>query len=59
MKWYQFPGYVTANIRIEWKWKMVEFYAKADNLLDKYYFTEPGFPMKGRTISAGFRAEVR
>jgi hypothetical protein len=30
-------------------------FLKAENLLDNYYVTEPGYPMKARTLALGFR----
>jgi iron complex outermembrane receptor protein len=52
------PGYVLLNARLEKQLGMVTLYVKAENLLDKDYFAEPGFPMKARTFSAGFRLDL-
>lgn len=52
------PGYVLLNARLEKQLGMVTLYLKAENLLDKDYFAEPGFPMKARTFSAGFRLDL-
>ena len=48
------PGYTLVNLRLEREFKSFTLYLKFDNLLDKFYVTEPGFPMKARTISIGF-----
>lgn len=49
------PGYVLANASLEREIGPVVVFVKADNLFNKEYVTEPGFPMRGRTLSAGFR----
>ena len=54
----EIPGYVLLNARIEKQLGMVTLYVKAENLLDKDYFAEPGFPMRARTFSAGFRFDL-
>jgi hypothetical protein len=43
---------------LEKRLRMVTLYVKAENLLDKQYFTEPGYPMKARTFSAGFNVDI-
>lgn len=52
------PGYVLLNARLEKRLSMVTLYVKAENLLDKQYFTEPGYPMKARTFSVGFNVNI-
>ena len=49
------PGYATFHAKLEKRLGFLTLYVKGENLLDKTYFTEPGFPMKNRTFSAGFR----
>ncbi len=49
------PGYTLINLSLERTFGPVVVHVKADNLLDGEYATEPGFPMRGRTLSAGFR----
>ena len=48
------PGYATFHARLEKKIGMVTIYVKGENILDKEYYTEPGYPMKARTFSLGF-----
>ena len=50
----QVPGYATFHARLEKKIGMVTLYVKGENILDKEYYTEPGYPMKARTFSLGF-----
>jgi len=52
------PGYMLLNARLEKQLGVVTLYVKAENLLDENYFAEPGFPMKARTFSAGFRLDL-
>jgi len=47
------PGYFLLNASIKKKFSSFSLYLKAENLLNVYYFTEPGFPMKARTLSMG------
>jgi len=48
------PGYATFHARLEKQIGLVTLYVKGENLLDKEYYTEPGYPMKARTFSLGF-----
>jgi len=48
------PGYITFHTRLEKRIGKITVYAKAENILDKKYYTEPGYPMKARTLSVGF-----
>lgn len=48
------PSYTLVNLRLERQFKSFTVYLKFENLLDKAYYAEPGFPMKARTISIGF-----
>jgi iron complex outermembrane receptor protein len=52
----EIPGYTLLNIIFQKRFGPVTFFIKAENLFDEIYFTEPGFPMKSRTISFGIRA---
>ncbi|MCK4835228.1 MAG: TonB-dependent receptor [Candidatus Aminicenantes bacterium] len=49
------PGYTLVNASIEKKLGPVVLFFKIENILDESYFTEPGFPMKARTVSFGFK----
>ncbi|MFW6160274.1 MAG: TonB-dependent receptor domain-containing protein [Acidobacteriota bacterium] len=47
------PGYFLLNASIKKRFSRVAVYLKAENILNIDYFTEPGFPMKVRTLSFG------
>jgi len=49
------PGYVVANASFEKYFGAFSVYVKVDNLFDKAYVTEPGYPMTSRRFEAGFR----
>ena len=49
------PGYFVLNAVFSVRIAKVGVFLKAENLLDNYYVTEPGYPMKARTIALGFR----
>ncbi len=49
------PGYTLVNASLQKKLGPVILFIKVENLLDEVYFTEPGFPMKSRTFSFGFK----
>ncbi|MCI0471222.1 MAG: TonB-dependent receptor, partial [Candidatus Aminicenantes bacterium] len=55
----EIPAYTLFNARLEKRISGVTLYIKGENLFDKVYFAEPGFPMKARTISAGCRLDVK
>jgi hypothetical protein len=48
------PGFATFHVRLEKEMGMMTFYVKGENILDKEYITEPGYPLKARTFSLGF-----
>jgi len=48
-------GYVVANASFEKYFGAFSVYVKVDNLFDKAYVTEPGYPMVSRRFEAGFR----
>lgn len=50
---YTLPGYVLVNASLERGLGPVTLFVKADNLLNKEYATDIGFPMRARTILAG------
>lgn len=47
------PGYFLLNFTFKKKFSYITVYFKAENLFNTDYFTEPGFPMKARTLSFG------
>jgi iron complex outermembrane receptor protein len=52
------PGYVVANASFEKYFGTFSVYVKLDNLFDKAYVTEPGYPMVSRRFEAGFRLRL-
>jgi outer membrane cobalamin receptor len=52
------PGYVVANASFEKYFGAVSVYVKVDNIFDKDYVTEPGYPMAARRFEAGFRLRL-
>jgi outer membrane cobalamin receptor len=52
------PGYVVASASFEKYFGMFSLYVKVDNLFDRAYATEPGYPMASRRLEAGFRLRL-
>ena len=55
----QIPGYFVLNALFSVKITNFDVFLKAENLLDNSYVTEPGYPMKARTLALGFRYNLR
>ena len=53
-QYYEIPGYVTVHTKLTKTIGNFTIYAKVENILNKAYYSEPGFPMKSRTFSIGF-----
>ncbi len=51
----QVDPYAVVNAALERAFGPVSVYLKVENLLDNEYWSEPGWPMKARTITAGAR----
>ncbi|MCJ7680677.1 MAG: TonB-dependent receptor, partial [Candidatus Aminicenantes bacterium] len=49
------PGYAVVHARVSVQLGGFTIFLKGENLLDAVYVTEPGYPMKSRTIALGFR----
>lgn len=49
------PGYFVLNAILSKSFLNFTIFLKGENLLDKSYTTEPGYPMKSRTVSAGLK----
>ena len=49
------PGYFVLNAIISRSFSNFTIFLKGENLFNKYYVTEPGYPMKARTISVGLK----
>ena len=49
------PGYLVLNAAVSKSFANFTLFLKGENLLNKYYVTEPGYPMKARTVSLGLK----
>jgi iron complex outermembrane receptor protein len=54
----QVPGYFVLNAVFSLRISNVDIFLKGENLLDNDYVTEPGYPMKARTLALGFRIRL-
>ncbi len=54
----EIPGYFILNILISKSLANFNIFLKVENLFNKYYVTEPGYPMKARTIVLGVKFSV-
>jgi len=52
------PGYVVANLSFEKYLRDGSLFVKVENLFNKAYFTEPGYPSTSRRVEAGFTFRV-
>jgi outer membrane cobalamin receptor len=52
------PSYLTFDAVASYAFSIVEIFVKVTNLMDKYYYTEPGFPWRGRTFETGCAIKV-
>jgi len=52
------PDYLALDAVASYAFSVAEVFVKVTNLMDTYYFTEPGFPWRGRTFEAGFSIRV-
>ncbi|UCE40649.1 MAG: TonB-dependent receptor [Candidatus Aminicenantes bacterium] len=52
------PGYFVLNAVFSVKISKFDVFLKVENLLDNSYVTEPGYPMKARTLALGFRMRL-
>jgi len=53
------PGYFVLNATLSKSFSSFTIFLKGENLFNKYYVTEPGYPMKARTISVGLKFNLR
>ena len=49
------PAYFILNAALSKEFLPFTVFLKAENLLNTFYVTEPGYPMKGRTIALGMK----
>lgn len=52
------PSYLTFDAVASYAFSVVELFVKVTNLMDKYFYTEPGFPWRGRTFEVGCSIRV-
>ncbi|MGC8745953.1 MAG: TonB-dependent receptor plug domain-containing protein [Candidatus Saccharicenans sp.] len=52
------PSYITANISLEKHLKAGSIFLKVENLFNRGYYTEPGYPTPGRRLEAGFSLRI-
>lgn len=52
---FRIPGYFILNAILSKGFSHWTVFLKAENLFNKYYITEPGFPMKARTLIVGIK----
>jgi len=52
------PSYWTLDAVASYGFSIAEIFVKIANLMDEYYYTEPGFPWRGRTFEAGCSIRV-
>jgi len=54
----EIPSFVTMDVVVALKTGPVEPFLRVTNLFNKAFYTEPGFPWRGRFIEAGVRAGI-
>lgn len=52
---FRIPGYFVLNSILSKSFNNFTLFLKAENLFNKTYITEPGFPMKARTLTIGLK----
>lgn len=57
--WDTLPGYAVVNLKLEKKIHDLSVWFRVENLLDKNYETERGFPEEGRTFFLGLRYDFQ
>ena len=64
--WYDFgsgelldiPSFASLDLVASYRWGVLEPYIKATNVFDQYFYTEPGYPWRGRFFEFGIRIDV-
>lgn len=64
--WYDFnsgelldiPSFASLDVIASYRLGAVEPYVKVSNIFDEFYYTEPGFPWRGRYFEFGIRVDV-
>ena len=52
------PAYVNLEAALSYSVGRVEPFLKVSNIFNRYYYTEPGFPWRGRYVEFGIKAEI-
>lgn len=50
------PGYFSLNAVLSWSVRNFEPFVRVTNVFNRYFYTEPGFPWRGRFIEFGLKA---
>ncbi len=53
------PGYFVLNAIISKGFSSFTIFLKGENLFNKYYVTEPGYPVSARTVSVGLKLNLK
>lgn len=53
------PDYFVLNAILEKSFSHFSLFLKGENLFNKYYTTEPGYPMKSRTFAFGIKVDLK
>lgn len=54
----EIPAYWLANATLGINFSFGQVFLAIENMFNRYYFTEPGFPLRGRTLKVGARFKV-
>ncbi len=52
------PHYFTLDAILSYAFPHFEPFIRITNIFNEYYYTEPGFPWRGRFLEVGFRANI-
>lgn len=52
------PSFASLDVIASYRWGVIEPYVKATNVFDQYFYTEPGYPWRGRYFEFGIRVDV-
>lgn len=54
----EIPSFASLDVIASYRWGIVEPYIKATNVFNQYFYTEPGYPWRGRYFEFGIRMDV-
>ncbi|MGB8951417.1 MAG: TonB-dependent receptor [Candidatus Aminicenantales bacterium] len=52
------PSYFSLDALLDLDFKELDIFLKISNVLDHYFYTEPGFPLRGRYIELGVKINI-